>query len=90
MIINIEQRRLEREAIRLEQEALRLANRTAEEVIEDNIIEAKQWRNNELKNTDWIVPITDHSEHQIYLDYRQLLRDWTDTDNFPDTKPEKQ
>jgi antirestriction protein len=60
------------------------------EFLEGKIIMAKQWRNNELRDTDWIVSITDHSEHQQYLDYRQLLRDWTDTDNFPNTKPIKQ
>jgi hypothetical protein len=80
MIINIEQRRLQ-------QEALRLANRTAEQVIEDNIKEAKQWRNTELSDTDWVLPVTDHPQHAAYITYRQLLRDWPETDSFPDTKP---
>jgi hypothetical protein len=80
MIINIEQQRLE-------QEAFRLANRTAEQIIEDNINEAKQWRNTELSDTDWVLPVIDHSQHAQYLTYRQALRDWPETESFPDTKP---
>jgi len=80
MIINIEQQKLE-------QEAQRLANRTAEQIIEDKISEAKKWRNTELSDTDWVVPVIDHPQHAQYLTYRQALRDWTETEAFPDTKP---
>ena len=48
---------------------------------------ATQWRNRELLNTDWIVPVTDHPQHADYLAYRQALRDWPSTSDFPDTKP---
>tara|TARA_R110000782_G_scaffold226142_1_gene312932 strand:- start:483 stop:794 length:312 start_codon:yes stop_codon:yes gene_type:complete len=48
---------------------------------------AKLWRNEELSKTDYIVPITDHSSHSLYMTYRQELRDWTDTADFPLTKP---
>ena len=49
--------------------------------------EAKEWRNQELKNTDFIVPLTDFPNHAAWLTYRQELRDWTTTSDFPDTKP---
>jgi hypothetical protein len=58
-----------------------LAEPTAEE-------EARQWRNNELSSTDYIVPLTDHPQHADYLSYRILLRNWPSTDSFPTTKPE--
>lgn len=50
-------------------------------------IQEKTWRDNQLKETDWIVPITDHSQHARYLAYRQALRDWPATPDFPDTRP---
>lgn len=48
---------------------------------------AREWRNLELKSTDWIVPISDHPERASYLTYRTNLRDWPSTDDFPNTKP---
>tara|TARA_R110002167_G_scaffold292598_3_gene497238 strand:+ start:96 stop:443 length:348 start_codon:yes stop_codon:yes gene_type:complete len=48
---------------------------------------AIRWRNKELKATDYIVPIVDHSSHEAILAYRVLLRDWTLTEDFPATKP---
>jgi hypothetical protein len=47
----------------------------------------KEWRNSELKRTDWIVPVTDHSQHADYMAYREALRDWPATPDFPDTRP---
>ena len=49
--------------------------------------EARQWRDNELQSTDFIVPLTDHPDHTATITYRQELRDWPSTDAFPDTKP---
>lgn len=49
--------------------------------------EAKEWRNVELQKTDFIVPLTDFPNHAAWLTYRQELRDWTTTSDFPDTKP---
>ena len=45
------------------------------------------WRNEELGETDWIVPVTDHPQHAAYMAYRQALRDWPNTADFPDTRP---
>lgn len=47
----------------------------------------RKWRNIELSSTDYVIPITDHSLHSEYITYRQELRDWTDTADFPNTKP---
>lgn len=51
--------------------------------------EAKAWRNKELKMTDWIVSVTDHSDRDAYLEYRAQLRNWPNTDNFPFFPPTK-
>jgi hypothetical protein len=48
---------------------------------------AREWRNQELANTDYIVPLSDHPQRNAYMSYRTALRDWPSTDDFPDTKP---
>jgi|TARA_R110000851_G_scaffold167714_3_gene313450 hypothetical protein len=57
--------------------------------IEFEKTDAREWRDSELKNTDWIIPITDYGNRDAWLTYRQELRDWTDTEEFPNTKPTK-
>ena len=52
---------------------------------EENI--ARAWRDQELRDTDWVIPITDHSDRAAYITYRQLLRDWPSTTDFPGTRP---
>ena len=49
--------------------------------------EARQWRDDELQSTDYIVSITDHPNHTATIAYRQELRDWPSTSAFPSTKP---
>ena len=49
---------------------------------------AKAWRNEELKKTDWIIMATDHPELSTYKIYRQKLRDWPNTSDFPTVIPE--
>ena len=51
--------------------------------------EARLWRDAELEATDFIVPTTDYPNHTAWITYRQELRDWTDTSDFPATKPTK-
>tara|TARA_R100000951_G_scaffold68829_1_gene57968 strand:+ start:207 stop:551 length:345 start_codon:yes stop_codon:yes gene_type:complete len=51
--------------------------------------EAREWRDRELEATDFIIPLTDYPNHAQWITYRQALRDWTSTDNFPATKPTK-
>lgn len=62
---------------------------TEEEIAALEIKKAEQrvWRNQQLKDTDWIITIHDHPEKVSHWEYRQLLRDWTDTPDFPDTRP---
>lgn len=46
------------------------------------------WRDKELKETDWIVPVTDHPQHADYLIYREALRDYPEQVDFPNgTRP---
>jgi len=47
------------------------------------------WRNKELEKTDWICfAPDDHKNREAILAYRQALRDWPSTADFPDTRPE--
>mgnify|MGYP003314524401 CR=1 FL=1 len=48
---------------------------------------ARAWRDSELKESDWIIPLTDHPQHAAYVTYRKALRDWPSTADFPDKKP---
>ena len=48
----------------------------------------KDWRDRELKQTDWVVAVVDHPQLAAYKTYRQELRDWPSTEDFPDTRPE--
>lgn len=50
-------------------------------------IEAKRWRDQELKNTDTLSLLADHPNNTNILSYRQELRNWPNTNNFPLTKP---
>ena len=47
----------------------------------------RRWRDAELKATDWICAIPDHGLHSSYMTYRQSLRDWPATEDFPDIIP---
>ena len=50
--------------------------------------EAKQWRNEELIETDTMAQhLPDHSGHAAWKNYRTALRDWPSTSDFPATKP---
>ena len=50
--------------------------------------DAKLWRDQELIDTDWIISVTDQPQQAAYKTYRQKLRDWPSTDDFPATRPE--
>jgi hypothetical protein len=43
----------------------------------------RDWRNDELARTDFIVPLSDHPQRDAYLTYRQALRQWPETSEFP-------
>ena len=64
-----------------------IGDMTEEEAMELARQEARSWRDLQLFNTDYIVPLTDHPDHAATLTYRVALRDWPSTSDFPDTKP---
>lgn len=57
---------------------------TSEEIANIN---ARNWRDQILSSTDFIIPISDHPQRDAYITYRQKLRDWPTTGDFPNTKP---
>lgn len=59
----------------------------SKKVISNVELNGREWRDAELEHTDWIVSVTDHPQHAAYLTYRQALRDWPSTEDFPDTRP---
>ena len=54
---------------------------------EKAIIAARQWRNLELKESDWIIPVSDHPQRAAYITYRAALRAWPASSDFPATRP---
>lgn len=48
---------------------------------------ARQWRDSELERTDILAVLPDYPNKEALLTYRQALRDWTATQDFPDTRP---
>ena len=58
--------------------------------LEEKTAEEKEWRDMELKASDFIVPLTDHPQHAAYMAYRQELRDYPAQADFPNgTRPVK-
>ena len=52
-----------------------------------NEIEGRAWRDEELFKTDLFVLLPDHPDKDKFIEYRQKLRDWPSTSDFPDTRP---
>ena len=50
--------------------------------------EGRMWRDGELSATDYIVPLSDHPQRDAYITYREALRQWPSTEDFPATRPE--
>lgn len=46
------------------------------------------WRDSELSATDFIVPLSDHPQRDAHITYREALRQWPSTEDFPATRPE--
>jgi hypothetical protein len=60
-------------------------------VLEDLITpeqKARRWRDEELARTDIAATVSDYPNAEAILTYRQALRDWPATSDFPDTRPE--
>ena len=51
-----------------------------------NTHEARQWRDSELNNSDWIIQTSDHPQRAAYITYRAALRDWPTASDFPTTR----
>lgn len=51
--------------------------------LEEKTAEEKEWRDMELKASDFIVPLTDHPQQAAYMTYRQELRDYPAQPDFP-------
>ena len=61
-----------------------------EPIPEDKNFIEREWRDIELKASDYIVPLTDHPQHTAYMTYRQELRDYPAQPDFPNgTRPVK-
>lgn len=60
---------------------------TEEELAQQAEAEARQWRNSELERTDLLAVLPDYPNKEALLVYRQALRDWTATEDFPETRP---
>jgi hypothetical protein len=59
-------------------------------VVENNIsveTKARRWRDEELQRTDIAATVSDYPNASAVLAYRQALRDWPSTEDFPDTRP---
>ena len=50
-------------------------------------LEGRMWRDDELFKTDALIVLPDHPDKDNFTTYRQELRDWPSTGDFPDTRP---
>ena len=49
---------------------------------------ARTWRDEELARTDVAATVSDYPNADAYIAYRQSLRAWPSTSDFPATRPE--
>jgi len=49
---------------------------------------ARKWRDEELLRTDVAATVSDFPNADAVIAYRQLLRDWPSTSDFPDVRPQ--
>jgi hypothetical protein len=50
-------------------------------------VEEIDWRDSELARTDSLMFLPDYPYKEQLTVYRQALRDWPSTSDFPDTRP---
>ena len=60
---------------------------TEEELQAQQDSEARMWRNSELDRTDKFMSVSDYPYKEAMVAYRQELRDWTDSEDFPIVRP---
>ena len=58
----------------------------AEETISPEV-KARRWRDAELQRTDIAATVSDYPNAEAVLTYRQALRDWPSTSDFPSLRP---
>jgi len=59
-------------------------------IVEDNIsveTKARRWRDKELLRTDVAATVSDYPNTAAILVYRQALRDWPSSDQWPHERP---
>lgn len=61
--------------------------RQVEELILKEVESHREWRNQELNDTDKFMMVSDYPYKDQLAAYRQALRDWPSTEDFPDTRP---
>lgn len=49
---------------------------------------ARTWRDAELTRTDIAATVSDYPNADAYIVYRQSLRSWPSTSDFPNIRPE--
>ena len=49
---------------------------------------ARTWRDAELTRTDIAATVSDYPNADAYIAYRQSLRSWPSTSDFPNIRPE--
>jgi hypothetical protein len=49
--------------------------------------EARKWRDEELQRTDIAAMVSDYPNAEAILVYRQALRGWPETEDFPENRP---
>ena len=50
-------------------------------------VKARRWRDAELQRTDIAATVSDYPNAEAVLTYRQALRDWPSTSDFPSLRP---
>jgi len=60
---------------------------TPEEITAALAAGGRVWRDSELRRTDSLVVLPDYPDMSALTTYRQALRDWPNTSDFPDTRP---
>ena len=48
---------------------------------------ARTWRDSELTRTDVAATVSDYPNADAYIAYREALRQWPSTEDFPDNPP---
>ena len=61
--------------------------KTSEEIAKEEELEERIWRDGELGRTDVLYLLDDYPDKDKLKTYRQALRDWPSTSDFPETRP---